>query len=180
MMKVVRPLRIQAVAAPFRRIQHAGIVQVALADHERRPASPRTGRFGHLPDRPEDVAGTEVEDGVDGIHPQAIEVELLEPHPDVVQHVVAHRVAAVSVVVDRGAPRRLVAVIEVAAELAQVVPLRAEVVVDDVQEDGEALGVAGVHELLQAVRTAVAILRRVGEHAVIAPVASRPGTGPPA
>ena len=58
-----------------------------------------------------------------------------------------------------------------AAELAEVVPLGAEVVVDDVQEDRQALGVAGVHQPLQAVRPAVAVLRRVGEHAVVAPVA---------
>ena len=97
-------------------------------------------------------------------------MELLEPHPDVVQHVVAHRVAAVAVVVDRGAPRRLVPIVEVPAELAEVVPLGAHVVVDDVQERRESLGMAGVDQPLQALRPAVAVLRRVREHPVVSPV----------
>ena len=109
--------------------------------------------------------------GVHGIQAEAVEVELLEPHPDVVQHVVAHRVAAVAVVIDRGAPRGLVPIVEVSAELAQVVPLRAEVVVDDVEIDRQPLGMAGVDQPMQALRAAVAVLRRVGEHAVVSPVA---------
>ena len=170
-MEVVRPLRIQPVPAAIVRIQYAGIVEVALADHGRRPASSRTGIFGRFRDGAEDVACTEIEDGVDGIHPEAINVELLQPHPDVVQDVVAHRVAAMPVIVDGRAPRGLVAIVEVAAEFAQIIPLRAEVVVDHIQEDGEAFGVAGVYEPLKAVRPAVAVLSRIGEHAVISPVA---------
>ena len=113
----------------------------------------------------------EIEDGVDGIYPEAIEVELLQPHPDVVQDVVAHRVAAMPVVVDGRAPGGLVAIVEVAAEFAQIIPLRAEVVIDHIEEDGEAFSVAGVHETLQAVRAAVTVLRGIGKHAVISPVA---------
>ena len=134
MMEVVRPLRIQPVPAAIVRIQYAGIIEVALADHGRRPASSRTGIFGDFRDGAEDVACAQVEDGVDGIDPEPIEVELLQPHPDIVQDVVAHRVAAMPVIVDGRAPGGLVAVVEVAAELAQIIPLRAEVVVDHIQE----------------------------------------------
>ena len=171
MVEVVRPLRVQPVAAALDGIEQAGVVQVALGDDDRRPTPPGAGLFGHLLDRPQDVPGAQVEDGVDGIETQAVEVELLEPHPHVVQHEVAHGVAAVPVVVDRGAPRGLVPVVEVGAELAQVVPFGAEVVVDDVQDRSPVRGVAGVHQPLQAVRPAVAVLRGVGEHAVVAPVA---------
>jgi hypothetical protein len=46
------------------------------------------------------------------------------------------------------------------------------VVVDHVQHHGEAAGVAGGDQALQALRTAVRALDREGQHAVIAPVAS--------
>jgi len=56
-------------------------------------------------------------------------------------------------------------------ELAQIVALRAEVVVDDVQEDAEAVGVGGVDQPAQAAGTAVGRLRRVEMGAVVPPVA---------
>ena len=133
-------------AAAVAGIEQSRVVEVALGDDGRRPAPARGDVLGDLLDRPEDVPRAQVVDGVHGVQPEAVEVELLQPHPDVVQHVVAHRVAAAVVVVDRGAPRRLVVVVEVRAELAEVVPLGAEVVVDDVEEDRQPLGVAGVHQ----------------------------------
>ena len=77
-----------------------------------------------------------------------------------------------AVVVDGRAPGGPVVVGEVGAELAQVVALRAEVVVDDVEEDRQAVRVAGVDQPLQPVRPAVAVLGGVGEDAVVAPVAA--------
>ena len=52
----------------------------------------------------------------------------------------------------------------------QVVAARTEVVVDDVLHHGEAAGVAGVDEALVGVGAAVALVDRVPEHAVVAPV----------
>ena len=53
----------------------------------------------------------------------------------------------------------------------QVVPLRPEVVVDDVQKDHETAGVGCVDQPFEVLRAAVAGVRREGQHAVIAPVA---------
>ena len=55
-------------------------------------------------------------------------------------------------------------------ELGQVVAAGAEVVVDDVQQHGQAAAVAGVDEPLQRVRAAVGLVHRVPGHPVIAPV----------
>src|SRR5439155_15970056 len=54
----------------------------------------------------------------------------------------------------------------------QVVPLGTEMVVDDVEEDGEPAGVTGFHERLEGLRPPVAALRREGENAIIAPPAT--------
>ncbi len=90
-MEVVAPLAIQAVTAPLGREQQARIVEVALGDDGERAAAARGHLVGRLLHGPQDVAGAEVVDGVDRIQPQAIEVKLLQPHPHVVENVVAHR-----------------------------------------------------------------------------------------
>src|SRR5439155_19429236 len=76
-----------------------------------------------------------------------------------------------AVEVEGASPWGLVAIREVRPELGKVVPFGPEMVVDDVEEDGEALRVAGVHEAAQPLRTAVGRLRRVEVNAVVAPVA---------
>ena len=126
------------------------------------------------------MPGAQVEDGVDGVETQAVEVELLQPHPRVVEHEVADRVATVPVEVDGGAPRGRVPVVEVSAELGQVVPLRAEVVVDDVEEDREPRGMASIDQPLQAVadRRRCSVPRRAARRR--SPSCGRPETDRPA
>src|SRR5581483_467083 len=68
-------------------------------------------------------------------------------------------------------PAGAVAVGEVRAEFAQVVPGRAEVVVDDVEDRGPARSVAGVDQTLEPVRAAVSVARRVQVDAVVTPAA---------
>ena len=65
-----------------------------------------------------------------------------------------------SVEVERLAPRGLVAVGEVRPELAEVVAVRAEVVVDDVEADAEPAGVAASTKRCSAVRAAVRLVHR--------------------
>ena len=74
-----------------------------------------------------------------------------------------------AVEVDRRAPRRGVAVGEVRAEAAEVVARRAEVVVDHIEEDGQAARVAGIDQAFQPLRAAVGVMGGVEVHAVIAP-----------
>ena len=84
----------------------------------------------------------------------------------------ARRSRVLAVDVDRGAPRRVVALGEERLGVrVQVVALGAEVVVDDVEEHAEAARVRRVDERLELVGRAVRALRRERQHAVVAPVA---------
>ena len=96
-------------------------------------------------------------------------MELVQPHEGVVEDVVPDRAGVCAVEVDQVTPG-VAPGLEVRPESGQVVPGRAEVVVDDVEHDGQAPAMAGVDEPFQAVRTAVALVDRVPEHPVIAPV----------
>ena len=74
--------------------------------------------------------------------------------------------------IDGGAPGRGDVVAEEARRIGgEIVPVRPEVVVDDVEEDHQAEAVRGVDQRLQLVRRAVGGVGREGQHAVIAPVA---------
>ena len=60
--------------------------------------------------------------------------------------------------VDRRAPRRGVTVGEVRAKAAEVVARRAEVIVDHIEEDGQAARVAGIDQAFQPLRAAVGVM----------------------
>src|SRR5882672_4897355 len=52
----------------------------------------------------------------------------------------------------------------------QIVPLRAEVIVDDVEKDHQAARVRGIDKRLEILRPAIGAVGRIEQHAVIAPV----------
>ena len=74
-----------------------------------------------------------------------------------------------AVEVDRRAPRCGVTVGEVRAKAAKVVARRAEVIVDHIEEDGQAARVAGIDQAFQPLRATVGVMGGVKVHAVIAP-----------
>ena len=102
------------------------------------------------------------------IQPQPVDVHLPEPHQRVVDHVPADLGLVER---DRRSPRVVAALaaVQVRPERREVVAARAEVVVHDVLDDGEALRVRGVHEALVGRRTAVAVVHREPQHAVVPP-----------
>ena len=61
---------------------------------------------------------------------------------------------------------------ELWCDRGQVVTFRTKVVVDDVEEDGEAAGMAGLDEPLQLLRRAIPRSGRIEENAVISPISS--------
>ena len=118
----------------------------------------------------EQVGGPLVDQRVHGVEPQPVDVDVAQPHQRVVDDVAAHLVGVGPRQVDRVAPGVRAAFGEDREELGQVVPRRAEVVVDDVLDHAEPLLVAGVDEALVGRRAAVLLLHGVPEHAVVAPV----------
>ena len=126
------------------------------------------GRLGQLG---QDVDRALVEDRVDRVETQAVDVELADPVPRVLDEMPADALAVGAVEVDGRAPGRLVAVRVVRAVLPQVVALGPEVVVDHVEHDAEAVAVGGIDQAPEAPRPAIGGLRCEEVGAVVAPVA---------
>ena len=167
--EVVAPLGVQSEAAGLARGDQARVVEVGLRDQRQRPALVRRHR-GHL-DRHllEQVQLGLVVQRVHGVQPQPVDVVVGEPHPHVVEDQPAHLGRALAVEVHQVAPG-VAALLEVGAELRQVVAGRSEVVVDDVLDDAEPGRVAAVDEPLVAVGAAVRLVHGRPQHAVVAPV----------
>ncbi len=95
-----------------------------------------------------------------------------DPVERVLQEEATRVLAPVAVEIESRAPRGRVPVGEVeGTEARQVIAVGAEVVVDDVQQHGQAEAVGRVHQPAQIVGRAVAARRREGRDPVIAPVA---------
>src|SRR5262249_3385985 len=110
-------------------------------------------------------------DGVDGVEAQSIEMKFLDPIFGVLDEEVAHGARARSVELDRVAPGRLMPARE---EIRRVerneVSLRAEVAVDDVEQDRDPLPVGRLDKGFEILRSSIACIGSVGKRAVVAPV----------
>src|ERR1700733_14450612 len=156
--EVVAPLRVHAVSAGFAWGYNAGIVEVALGDeHEAASEDGRQdldlgGELLH------EVNGGSIDELMHGIEAQTVDVVVAHPHQRVVAEETAHLVAARLLKINCVAPRRVMSAIEVGTEPAGGAAYRSEVGVEDVDEDRNALLMAGVDEALQTVGTAVPFL----------------------
>ncbi len=144
-MKIVGPLSVQAVAAGARRIDQADVVEIAFGDDVHGTSESRGFGLGHLLDLAQDVPRPKIVDRVHCVDPQPVDMEVANPHPHVVEHIGPHGVAAGVVIIDGPTPRRVIPIGEVGTEVADVSPLGTEVVVDDVDKDGQTDAVAGGH-----------------------------------
>ncbi len=169
--QVAAPLRVHAQAAGRARRDHARVVQVALGDQVQRAPGPGRCRRDRVGELRQEVRRRGVGDLVDGVEPQRVDVEVLQPAQGAPDQEGAHAVAAGAVHVDRGAPRRAVALGEDRPEAGQHVALRAQVVEHAVEAHRQAGRVGGVDEPAQPRRAAVGVLGGVGEDTVVAPVA---------
>ena len=111
-----------------------------------------------------------VEDQRHGIHAEAVEADLFEPVAGIGQIEGADALAVAAVVVDGGAPRRI-GLFGVGGIGPAVVAFRAEVVVDHVQNHGDAQIVGCLNEGLQIGIAAIGSVQGEQVGAVIAPVA---------
>jgi hypothetical protein len=120
----------------------------------------------------EKVFGAGIADLIDGVEAQTVEAILPQPVQGVLDDEIADRPRGV---VDGAPPGGVDVGVEEARRIGvEVVSVRSEVIVDDVEKDRQAAGVGFVYEPLQIVRRAVDGVGREVKHAVVAPVA-RPG-----
>src|SRR5262247_110623 len=102
------------------------------------------------------MLGRLVENALRGIQTKAVEVILLDPRARVGEKELAHWPRLRPVEVQGLAPVRMITIGEVDwRELGEIVALGAEVVVDDVEDHGEAMTVRLVHEAANIVGLAV-------------------------
>ena len=107
-------------------------------------------------------------DGVDGVEPQPIETIIAQPRDGVLDRVCARLRLHV---IDRDAPRRLVFGEELRRIEAEVISVRPEMIIDDVEKHHQAALMRGVDQRLEIVRAAIGTVGRIPQHAVIAPIA---------
>ena len=93
------------------------------------------------------------------------------PKEGVVDEEAPHLIAVRAVEVEGRPPGGVVALGEIRAVVGQVVAFRAQVVVNHVQDHGQAPLMAGVYQPFEAVRAAVTVLHRERINPVVAPVA---------
>ena len=170
-MHVVVPHRVAADAAGARRPDDPRVVGGALGEHEHGPAGGLARRVhggGQLLD---ERRRRRVDDGVDGVEPQTVDVEVLDPPAGALDERAADEVAPGPATLTASPHGVRYVVGEVRSEAAVRAALRAEVVVDDVEHDAEPGGMGGVDEAGKPVRSAVGLLHGRREHAVVAPVA---------
>ena len=170
MVQIVVPLRREAAGPTGRTRQVASLVAVVFQNKM------DFSVVDLAADRPcqlaEDVGLAVVVDRVDGIEAEPVEAIFFKPIECVVNHEVAHRPAQRSVKIERCAPWRVVPLgKEIRRDCREIISLRAEMVVDDVEKNGEATRVTGLDQPLQVVGPAIAGRRRVKIGAVIAPAA---------
>src|SRR5712692_2215426 len=111
-----------------------------------------------------------VDDGVDSIQAERVDVKVANPLQRRPDDELADMRTVWAVVVDPIAPRGFVAGAEIGSEIPQIVSLRTEVVVDDVETDGQPQLVSVVDEPLQRSRSTVSLMDRIRQNAVVTPV----------
>lgn len=168
-MHIVGPLRVHAHAAGRPRLDHGRLVQVGFGDQRDRTGQAGPDRVHPLGQLGQDVLQRLVDQGMHGVQPQRVDVELAQPADGVLADEIADAVGVLVVQVDSRSPRRVVLVGEIGREDGGVVAGGPEVVVDDIQADRQAASVRGVHEALQRCGSAIGFMHGIQVHPVVSP-----------
>ena len=167
-MNVVIPLRGVELSLAAAARQTARVVALVLKQQVDGPAKARSKPCREFV---EQIGPRIVLDRVDGVEAQSVEMKFLDPIFGVLDEEVAHRARIRSVELDRVAPGGFMPAGEEIGRIErQKVPLGAEVIVDDVEQDRDPLPVGRLDEGFEILRPAIACIGSVGKRAVIAPV----------
>lgn len=106
-----------------------------------------------------------------GIESKTIEMKFAQPIQRIADDEVAGAVRVLVIEVERFAPVSLVTFAEVVRRKAfEIVAVGSEMVVDDIENDGEPVTVSCVDESLEPVVIAINMIGREQLHAVVAPI----------
>ena len=167
-MEVVGPHAVEIPSALGRTLQHVRHVAVVLGVNEDLPWRCLAQAVDQFVD---DVAVAVVDERVRRIEAEAVDVKLAQPVERVVEDEATHQRGAGPVEVHGASPRVRVPVGQVViAEVGDVRAFGAEVVVDRVENDRQAVAVCRIHERAEIVWSAVGARRREERHPVVSPV----------
>ena len=169
--EVVAPLRVHAIAERLARADHARIVEVALGDKIEILAQCCSEPFHLKRQLLHKVHRGKIDKRMHRIEAQAVAVIVLEPHRRIVTEESPHFIASRLIEIDRIAPGCPATFCEIWAEFGGVVSNRAEVVIDDVEDDADAFAVARVHKALEAVWATIGLVRCKEGNAIVSPAA---------
>ena len=171
MVHIVIPLRAEMLNPALGSRKAAGLVSI-IFQHQMNFSILDTAPHG-VANLINDVRNIIVKYCVDRIETQSVQMELFEPIERVVDKEIAHYTASRPSKIKGGAPRRMVPLgKEIWRNRRQIIPLRAKMIVDDIEQDRETAGVTSLDERLQILRPPVTRRRGVRKDPVIAPVAT--------
>ena len=154
--KVVIPHCIERIAAGIARTDELRVLRFVFRDDDRAVWACRLAYAGG--DFGDDVCRRGIEDLLSRIEPEAVEVKFFDPVRRVARKELAHRRRPVSVEVERLTPLR--APLEVVfTKLLEIIAIGTEMVVHDVEDDAEAVGVCVIDEGAEVVGSAVVMVR---------------------
>ena len=120
--EIVAPLRINAKSARLARGHNARIIRITLGDQHLAPAQRCLQVLRLNRELLQEMDRRPIHEGVHGIEAQPIHVKVAHPHQGVVAEEPAHLVSPLAFKIHRAAPRRVVRVDHVGAELSGVIP----------------------------------------------------------
>ena len=136
-MQIVIPERVEIVAAFAARPNQFRFLRFVLRDQNDRALA--GGGARRPADRADDVFARMIDDALRGIETKAVEMKFIDPVAAVGDEKLAHRSGVRSVEIDRIAPIVLVSVGKIiVGKNPQIISVRAEVVVNDVENDAQA------------------------------------------
>src|SRR4030095_9906529 len=169
-MKVVAPNRVQTVTAEMSRSNQAGVIGCALGDQINPALQFSSEGFNFSAKLREKRPRRLVENRVHRVEAQSVDVKIAYPVAGVFNKETTDCIAVRYSEIERQAPGGSVAIGKIRCEVGKIISFRTEVIVNDVENDGQTLAVARIDEALEATRSAVGILHSEWINTVIAPV----------
>src|SRR5213083_2413723 len=168
MMKIIVPGCVQSIASFFGRLNESRILAFVFGNHHNGAGAGGASRF--TVDFEKNMRRRLIEDLLRCIQPETVKVEFFNPVGRIGDEEFADGCGIRSIEVDRFAPFILITAGEVVrGKFFQVIPVRTQVVVNDIENDAESHTMRPVNERQELIWCAVEMSRGKERSTVIAP-----------